>query len=86
MISTIGTDPISGVSRYTFGVPELIGGVKPILVMVGLFAMSELLIQTGTRGVLATAEAVRVVLPKPAMMRRLIKPQGIGCAVGTFEG
>ncbi len=86
MVSTIGTDPISGVSRYTFGMPELIGGVKPILVMVGLFAVSELLMQTGTKGVLATAEAVRVVLPKPAMMRRLIKPQGIGCAAGTFEG
>jgi putative tricarboxylic transport membrane protein len=86
MVSTIGTDPISGVSRYTFGVPELIGGVKPILVMVGLFAVSELLMQTGTKGVLATAEAVRVVLPSPSMMRRLVKPQGIGCATGTFEG
>jgi len=86
MISTIGTDPISGVSRYVFGVPELIGGVKPILVMVGLFAVSELLMQTGTKGVLATAEAVRVVLPSLPMMRRLIKPQAIGCAAGTFEG
>lgn len=86
MVATIGTDPISGVSRYTFGVPELIGGVKPILVMVGLFAVSELLMQTGTRGVTATAEAVRVVLPRWPMMKRLAKPQGIGCAVGTFEG
>ncbi len=60
--------------------------MKPILVMVGLFAVSELLMQTGTKGVQATAAAVRVVLPKPAMMRRLVKPQGIGCAAGTFEG
>ena len=41
---------ISGVSRYTFGFAELIAGVKPILVMLGLFAVSELLMQTGTRG------------------------------------
>ncbi len=87
MVSTVGTDPISGVSRYTFGVPELIGGIKPILVMVGLFAVSELLMQSGAKGVSATAEAmVRVVLPRPAMMRRLAKAQGIGCAAGTFEG
>jgi putative tricarboxylic transport membrane protein len=87
MIATIGTDPISGVSRFTFDVPELIGGIKPILVMVGLFAMSELLMQSGTPGVVnAAASAVRVVLPGPAMMRRLAKPQAIGCATGTFEG
>jgi putative tricarboxylic transport membrane protein len=87
MISTIGTDPISGVSRYTSGVPELIGGIKPILVMVGLFAVSELLMQSGTKGLGATAEAkVRVVLPRLPMMRRLAKAQGIGCAAGTFEG
>jgi putative tricarboxylic transport membrane protein len=87
MIATIGTDPISGVSRFTFGLPELIVGVKPILVMVGLFAMSELLMQSGTKGLAVTAaESVRIVLPKWPMMKRLAKPQGIGCAVGTFEG
>ncbi len=87
MIATIGTDPISGVSRYTFDVPELLGGVKPILVMVGLFAMSELLLQSGSRAMLAdAAQQVRLALPRWPMMKRLAKPQGIGCAVGTFEG
>lgn len=87
MVSTIGTDPISGVSRYTFEVPELIGGIKPILVMVGLFAVSELLMQSGTAGHGAVAEArVRIVLPGRAMMKRLFRPQGIGCVTGTFEG
>lgn len=47
MVATVGTDPISGVGRFTFGLPELLAGVKPILVMVGLFAMSELLMQSG---------------------------------------
>jgi putative tricarboxylic transport membrane protein len=87
MVSTIGTDPISGVSRYTFNYPDLIGGVKPILVMVGLFAVSELLMQSGTKGLSTTAETkVRIVLPKWPMMKRLAKPQGIGCVAGTFEG
>jgi putative tricarboxylic transport membrane protein len=87
MVSTIGTDPISGVSRFTFDLPDLIGGIKPILVMVGLFAVSELLIQSGTKGLDATAESkVRIVLPGWAMMKRLAKPQGIGCVTGTFEG
>jgi putative tricarboxylic transport membrane protein len=86
MIATIGTDPISGVSRYTFGLPELLAGVKPILVMIGLFAVSELLRQSGTKGLDATAEVVRVRLPNFATMRKIAKAQGIGCIVGTAEG
>ena len=45
MVATIGTDPVSGVPRFTFGSPDLLGGVRPILVMVGLFAVSEMFIQ-----------------------------------------
>lgn len=87
MVATVGTDPISGVSRYTFGVPELLAGIKPILVMMALFAMSELLMQSGGKGLDADIQqAVRVRLPGLPMMRRLGKAQGIGCVVGTFEG
>lgn len=43
MIATVGTDPISGVTRFTFGVPDLLNGVEPVLVMVGLFALTELM-------------------------------------------
>ena len=43
MVATIGTDPVSGVPRFTFGEPDLLTGIRPILVMVGLFAVSEML-------------------------------------------
>src|SRR3546814_7866447 len=42
MVATVGTDPLSGVSRFTYGSPELLGGIPFILVMVGVFAVSEL--------------------------------------------
>ncbi|MDE0113231.1 MAG: tripartite tricarboxylate transporter permease, partial [Albidovulum sp.] len=45
MIATVGVDPVSGVSRFTYGAPELLGGIPFILVMVGVFAVSELLVQ-----------------------------------------
>jgi putative tricarboxylic transport membrane protein len=86
MVATIGTDPISGVSRFTFGLPELLAGVKPILIMIGLFAVSELLRQSGTQSVAATAEAIRVRLPSFRVMRKIGKAQAIGCVVGTAEG
>src|SRR5918992_2614696 len=86
MVATVGTDPISGVSRFTFGLPDLLGGVKPILVIVGLFAVSELLRQSGMQAIAATAEVVRVRLPSFATMRKIGKAQAIGCVTGTVEG
>ena len=85
MVATVGTDPISGVSRFTFGLPELLAGVKPILIMIGLFAVSELLRQSGTQSVTATAEAIRVRLPSLPIMRKIGKAQAIGCVVGTVR-
>ena len=45
MVATVGSDPVSGVPRFTLGQPDLLDGVAPILVMVGLFAVSELFLQ-----------------------------------------
>jgi putative tricarboxylic transport membrane protein len=87
MIATVGSDPVSGVSRFSFGIPELLSGVKPILVMVGLFAVSELLQQSGSVGLTEKLkQSVRLRLPNFRMMKRLAKPQGIGSVVGTVEG
>ena len=87
MIATVGTDPISGVSRFTFGSSELLSGIKPILVMVGLFAVSELFAQSSMgEWVKALATESRIRLPDRLMRRRLIKPQLIGSGIGTFEG
>ena len=87
MIAFIGSDPVSGVSRFTFGLPDLIDGVKPIIIMVGLFAVTEMLVQIGEPP-WAKADAVtsRLKLPDWAMWKRLFRPQAIGAAVGTFEG
>lgn len=85
MIASVGSDPISGLPRFTFGRPELLDGIAPILVMVGLFAVSELLHQTST-GVWQRAAGLRLRFPDGALRRRLIKPQLIGSAIGTVEG
>jgi putative tricarboxylic transport membrane protein len=87
MAATVGTDPISGVSRFTAGMPELLSGIAPILIMVGLFAVSELMMQSGSdEATVSIQETVRIRLPNLKMMRRLLPAQAIGCGVGTFEG
>jgi putative tricarboxylic transport membrane protein len=87
MIATIGTDPVSGVARFTFDSPDLLGGIRPIIAMVGLFAVTELMVQViEPDWEKAKSAAARLKLPDWAMWKRLAKPQAIGAAVGTFEG
>jgi putative tricarboxylic transport membrane protein len=85
IISSVGSDPISGLPRFTFGHPELLDGIAPIIVMVGLFAVSEMLYQSST-GQWQRAAAARLRFPNAALRKRLIKPQLIGGAIGTVEG
>ena len=42
-VGLVGLDQISGQSRYTLGVPELLDGIEIVLVAVGLFAVAEVL-------------------------------------------
>ena len=45
LLNTIGIDPISGVTRFSFGIAELYDGFLLIPVLIGLFAVSEVLTQ-----------------------------------------
>lgn len=41
LIATVGADPISGVTRLTFGIDDLQGGLGFIPVLIGLFGVAE---------------------------------------------
>jgi putative tricarboxylic transport membrane protein len=87
MVATVGTDPVAGVSRFTFGSPDLLNGITPVFVMVGLYAMTELMMRSGGAGViLAPKDSIRVRLPRLPVMKKIGRSQAIGCIVGTFEG
>ena len=45
LLNTVGIDSISGVSRFTFGIIELYNGFSLIPLLIGLFAISEVLLQ-----------------------------------------
>jgi len=87
LVATIGTDPMSGVPRFTFGSPDLLGGIRPILIMVGLFAVSEVLIQVREPPWdKASTRDTRLRFPDLKLWKRLALPQAIGGVVGTLEG
>jgi putative tricarboxylic transport membrane protein len=43
LLATIGMDPITGAIRLTFGSRDMIGGIEFIPVLIGLFAISEVI-------------------------------------------
>jgi putative tricarboxylic transport membrane protein len=87
MIATIGTDPVTGTNRFTFDQPDLLSGIPPILVMVGVYAIAELLAQSADTGWnSAPPERARITMPSPKMWKRIALPQAIGSVIGTIEG
>ncbi|MBR1671412.1 MAG: tripartite tricarboxylate transporter permease, partial [Fretibacterium sp.] len=47
LLACIGTDPMYAVQRMTFGSPQLLAGLEMIPVLIGVFAVTEVLKQTG---------------------------------------
>jgi putative tricarboxylic transport membrane protein len=47
MFSFIGSDPVSGVERFTFGSAALLNGLNVVPVALGLFAMTQMVVMFG---------------------------------------
>jgi len=45
LLACIGLDPMSGYQRFTFGVTDLLAGVSLVPLLIGMFALSEILVQ-----------------------------------------
>ena len=91
MIDTVGIDTQSGVSRFTFGMPELLGGIGFLPVIIGLFGVAEVLenIEHALRRE-ALAGRIHRLLPGAAewMAARMSIVRGtvIGFLLGTLPG
>lgn len=86
MIATIGTDPFSGVNRFTFDLPELLDGIPYILIMVGIYAIAELYVQAGKSNWEQPSGRVKIKLPSLRTCRRILPAASIGSGIGAFEG
>ena len=43
MLASIGIDANTGVARFTFGIPDILAGIDFLVIVIGLFGMSELI-------------------------------------------
>ena len=86
-LSTIGAERVTTIERFMFGNYELYEGLSFVPVMIGLFAMSELLVQS--RVAHQAVEFVKmkaVQLPSRADYQKIWKTVLRSSGIGTFIG
>ena len=86
-LATIGADQITSVERFMFGNYELYEGLNFIPVMVGLFALSELFVQSTRLNTVVEAVGMKAVkLPTIDDYKRIWRTILRSCGIGTFIG
>jgi len=87
LIATVGSDFTTGVQRFTFDSHHLLDGIDFIPVMIGLFSVSELLVQCANayeKRYIIASDAAR--LPSRDDFRRVWKTILRGSGIGTLIG
>ncbi len=90
-IASIGSDPVTGLVRFTFGFTELSGGVNLVALLVGIFAISEVLMniespivaQTLTNKVGTSMAVFKSVVKKPILY---LRSSLVGVIIGVVPG
>jgi putative tricarboxylic transport membrane protein len=87
ILATVGLDPVKGVVRFTFGVPRLRDGFDFVVAAMGLYGISEILMNMETpeiRDVFKTS--LTGLLPTLQEWKRCIGPIIRGSLIGFFVG
>ena len=91
LLGTVGIDPLYGMSRFTFGIAEVESGINFTVVMIGLFAIGEVV------DLIARPSSLKVgYAPLPgrqvswrdlwSIRGSILRGSGIGCMIGTIPG
>ncbi len=91
LIGTVGLDPLYGIPRFTFGVTEIQSGINFTVVMIGLFAIGEV-VDLLVRNV----DLKRTFTPLPGKQitwrelwgyrNSMLRGSGLGCMIGMIPG
>jgi len=88
LLGSIGTDLISGVSRYNFGFYELFDGIEIAVVAMALFGVSEIISSVGEKAAPMLKDKItyRSMIPTRDDWRRSFVPILRGTGIGGFIG
>jgi TctA family transporter len=88
LCGVVGTDPMNGTRRYTFGLTELADGLELGALCMGLFAIADFLVNVNRTSVNPAHAKVRMrdMRPSRAELRQAFWPMLRGTTVGTLFG
>jgi putative tricarboxylic transport membrane protein len=93
IVASVGTDPIYGAYRFTFGSPILADGIEFLVVMVGAYGVGEVLarLERGFVGKpVEKIDGARTELPTPREIARLggmfLRSSVLGTIIGIIPG
>lgn len=91
-LATVGIDPTSGTSRFTFGMLDLSGGIDLVPVVMGLFGMAEVYKAIESSSKLPSVKGVRFreLFPTRAEWKEafpaIFRGSGLGFVLGLIPG
>lgn len=90
LLGTVGMDPISAEHRFTFGNAYLLSGVDYVTAMIGLFGVSEALIQIRDLNVEAVKQKIDKIVPRFSTIKKYLpltlRSSIVGVIVGALPG
>jgi putative tricarboxylic transport membrane protein len=90
-LTTIGLDPTSGAYRFTFDEPELHDGIEFIILVIGLFSISEVLLllehqHHGRLQAIAIGRGFPTLATLRSCVGTMLRASGIGFVIGVLPG
>ena len=87
LLGTVGLDPMSGSPRFIYKITTLMDGIGLVQVVIGLFGISEVLLNVETTFKQEIFETkIKGLLPNREDWKRSIGPIGRGTIIGFFLG
>jgi len=90
LFKMVGMDAMTASHRFTFGNPYLLAGVDTVVALIGLFGVSEALIQIRNLDVQVMKQKIDRIIPKLDLVRKNLplacRASVIGIIVGALPG
>ena len=89
-IGAVGMDPLTFTERFTFGIPLLTGGISFVAVMIGMFGVSEALLQLHHVDKTSVRQKIDRITPTCSTVRKhlplALQTSSIGVVIGALPG
>ncbi len=89
-IGTVGRDPLTFAERFTFDLQIMEGGISFIAVMIGMFGVSEALLQLQNVNKTAVRQKITKIVPSFGVIRKYLplslQTSTIGVIIGALPG